>query len=334
MIEEKLEIVIPTYNRGNFLDETLNSLFNSPLKNCKITIRDNASIDNTPEICDKYSKLFNNFSIIRNDVNIGGNANILRSYEKASFPYVWVLADNDLLNFDHCDEFINAIESDKYDLIICSSSWYVHRKYGNPTFDDDGVFELIKESKSENNYLENNAQDLALILKKYFFIITTFIPSTIYRTSIINDETLIKAYDYISISHPQFAFINKSLNENLLTYKTKKDLVLIQENPDDWEIGHFSWFTRYLECATLIEDKKFQKYMIQIYDWVLYPILARLIVAKAMDERNLRENVFGLVATMLKLKGVLIGFLYSIVILLAYFVPKKICEVLVKLRFG
>ena len=27
MIEEKLEIVIPTYNRGNYLDKTLNSLF-------------------------------------------------------------------------------------------------------------------------------------------------------------------------------------------------------------------------------------------------------------------------------------------------------------------
>lgn len=335
MIEEKLEIVIPTFNRGDYLDITLNSLLNSPLKDCKITIRDNASSDNTPEICKKYAKLFINMQIIRNKENIGANANILRSYEGATYPYVWVLADNDKLNFDYCEEFINAIESEKYDLIICSSVWYVYHQNDNPTFEDNGVYELIEEQRiGENNYLENNAQDLALILKKYFFIITTFIPSTIYRTSIINDETLMKAYDYISLSHPHFAFVNKALNDNLLTYKTKNDLVLIQKNPDDWEIGDFCWFARYIECSTLIEDKRIQKYMFLFSDRLLYPILARIIVAKARDEENLRETVFGVVTTMLKLKGVLIGFLYSIVILLAYFVPKKICVFLVKLRFG
>ena len=45
--------------------------------------------------------------IIRNKKNIGGNANIIRCYEE-------VLADNDLLNFDNCDDLIDAIESEKY----------------------------------------------------------------------------------------------------------------------------------------------------------------------------------------------------------------------------
>lgn len=38
--------------------------------------------------------------IIRNKKNIGGNANIIRCYEEAEAIYVWVLADNDLLNFE------------------------------------------------------------------------------------------------------------------------------------------------------------------------------------------------------------------------------------------
>ena len=336
MIEEKLEIVIPTYNRGDFLDVTLNSLLNSPLKDCKITIRDNASLDNTPKICEKYSRLFSNLHIIRNNTNIGGNANILRSYEYATYPYVWVLADNDKLNFDNCDEFIEAIESEKYDLIICSSAWYVHyHNNDNPTFEDNGIYELIKEYKGDEiNYLENKAQDLALILKKDFFSITSFIPSTIYRTSIFDDETLIKAYDCISISYPHFAFIAKSLNDNLLTYKTKKDLVIIQKNPDDWEIGKFGWYTRYISCATLIEDKQIQKYAVQIYDRLLYPVLAQLIISKANGEDNIKNDVFDLISTFLKLKGVFIGVLYSICLLLTYFLPKKICEILVKIRFG
>ena len=122
MIEEKIEIVIPTFNRASYLNDTLQYLLDSPFKNCKITVRDNASPDETPKICEKYSKLFNNLHIIRNNKNIGGNANILRSYEQATYPYVWVLADNDYLNFDRCEDAIAAIESEKYDLIICNSS--------------------------------------------------------------------------------------------------------------------------------------------------------------------------------------------------------------------
>ena len=48
MIEDKIEIMIPTYNRANYLNDTLNALLNSPFKNCRITVRDNASLDNTP----------------------------------------------------------------------------------------------------------------------------------------------------------------------------------------------------------------------------------------------------------------------------------------------
>ena len=37
MIEDKFEIMIPTYNRASYLDYTLNKLLNSPFKDCKIT---------------------------------------------------------------------------------------------------------------------------------------------------------------------------------------------------------------------------------------------------------------------------------------------------------
>ena len=127
MIEDKIEILIPTYNRAQLLDNTLNSLLNSPFKDCKIIVRDDASVDETPEICEKYSKLFKNMKIIRNIKNRGLNANTLSSYAEATLPYVWILADNDFLNFDDCDDFIEAIESEKYDMILCSSSWYAYK---------------------------------------------------------------------------------------------------------------------------------------------------------------------------------------------------------------
>ena len=58
MIEEKMEIILITYNRSKYLDNTLNQFLNSPFKNCKFTVLDNCSPDNTPEICAKYENYF------------------------------------------------------------------------------------------------------------------------------------------------------------------------------------------------------------------------------------------------------------------------------------
>ena len=329
MIEDKIEIHIPTYNRAQLLDNTLNSLLNSPFKDCKIIIRDDASIDETPEICEKYSKLFKNVQIVRNRKNRGLNANTLRSYEEATLPYVWVLADNDFLNFDGCDDFIEAIESEKYAFILCSSSWYAYKDNKNPTFETArNIAEILELKSKSENYLENRAQDLVYMIEGYYFTITTFLPSTVYKTSFIDSASLKKCYDLVSLSLPHYALLSKAINENSLIYKTKKDVVLLKENPDDWDIGNFSFITRRLSCAYLIEEKKFVKYALQLINGrgLAYNLFSHIVVAKAINEEDFRTNVINLIATMYKLKGWFVGFLYHLLILCSYIIPKPICK--------
>lgn len=327
MIIKKLEIMIPTYNRANYLDYTLNSLLNSPFKDCKITVRDNASPDNTQEICEKYLPLFHNLKIIRNNKNIGGNANILRCYEEATFEYVWVLGDNDLLNFEDCDDFINAIESDKYELIICSSGIYPFTNNINATFDDEGLSELIMQNSDKPNYLENTSEELVSIIKNYYFSTASFISSFIYKTSLIDSTYLISGYNYISRSYPHFPLFVKALNENVLTYKTKKDVVLLQKNPDDAEVKPgLEFYARCLDCALLVEDKKFRKYASQLHaHGILYSIAGYMVFAKIYNEKNINYHILDLVNTLYKLKGLILGTFYFIFIILIYLIPKKLC---------
>lgn len=339
MIEDKIEIVMPTFNRAQYLDNTLSYLLNSPFKDCKITIRDNASTDETPEICSKYSKLFKNLQIIRNNKNIGGNANILMSYEQATYPYVWVLADNDYLTFDKCDDFIEAIESEKYDLIICNSALYTSEDSPNffPTTDDEPISEYIKRNTgNEKNYLENTTQELAYILKKHYFMIAGFVSSTIYKTSIIDSDILIQGSNYISQSYPHFPLIAKALNENRLTYKTKNDVVFLQENPDDSEIDYIIWYVRYLNCLTLIENKELRSYAEEHAGHKIYfEIPARIIYSKGRHVPGFnKELIFKLIKTMYDLRGWWNGFLYQIYIMVFYNIPTPICEYYVKKRGG
>lgn len=335
MIEDKIEIVIPTYNRANYLNNTLNYLLHSPFKDCKITIRDNASPDETPKICEKYLKLFKNMQIIRNNKNIGGNANVLRSYEKATYPYVWVLGDDDYLNFDRCDDFIKAIESEKYDLIICSSERYTGENSLNiyPTIDDEPISEYIKRKKDNDaNYLENTTQELALIIKTYYFSINGFISSTIYKTSIIDSNYLIQGSNFISRSFPHFPLIIKSLNENLLTYKTRYDVVFRQMN-DDGEVEGLELYSRYLDCLHLIKNKQIRSYAEKLSGDKLYlQIGARIIYSKAKEEPNLKNTILSLIKTMYELRGWFKGFLYQIYIMIFYSIPRPLCKYYVKKR--
>lgn len=338
MIEDKIEIVIPTYNRANYLNDTLNYLLNSPFKDCKITIRDNASPDDTPKICEKYSKLFKNINIIRNKKNIGGNANVLRCYEQATYPYVWVLADNDYLNFDRCDDFIEAVESEKYDLIICNSALYTAEDSPNhfPSIEDESISEYIRrKSNDKPDYLENTTQELASIIQKHYFMIAGFISSTVYKTSLITTEILIQGSNYISRSYPHYPLIAKSLNENLLTYKTKYDVVYLQKNPEDSEIKGIQWYNRYLDCLSLIDDKKLRSYAEKHGGHEIYlDLAASIIYAKGKHDIHLKKGTFNYIKIMYQLRGWCKGFLYQIYIMLLYCIPTTFCEYYVKKREG
>ena len=104
--------------------------------------------------------------------------------------------------------------------------------------------------------------------------------------------------------------------------------MLKEKNPDDWEINQFSWYVRYIRCALDIKDRKIQQYMVQCkYDQsFMYTSLAQIILAKAESDENLKEEIFDLIGTILKLKGIIKGFFYSIYLLLGYYlIPKRIC---------
>ena len=55
-MEELISIITPTYNCGNFIGETIESVINQTYKNWEMIIVDDCSTDNTKEIVDNYSK--------------------------------------------------------------------------------------------------------------------------------------------------------------------------------------------------------------------------------------------------------------------------------------
>jgi glycosyltransferase involved in cell wall biosynthesis len=92
-----LSICIPTYNRPDKIEHALRSLVElEGINLINIIVIDNYSDIEVKNIYEDIDCKLTNIRIIRNSVNIGGGANILRCIEFARTDWVWLLGDDDV----------------------------------------------------------------------------------------------------------------------------------------------------------------------------------------------------------------------------------------------
>jgi glycosyltransferase involved in cell wall biosynthesis len=197
-----LEICIITYNRASYLERTLKSLLESPFRHVKINILDNCSSDSTPEIIAQYRIKYPNIHLLRHHKNIGGLGNIMRAMETPIARYSWILCDDDILNFEHADDLIDALQSDAYDSIIVGVPGNLPFKWGTKS-----NFKLLFE------------------LNANFFRVLSFLPSTIYRTSLLSDRVIQKGYYIVGDWFPHMAISGYMLHINASIYTVVMPLV-------------------------------------------------------------------------------------------------------------
>jgi abequosyltransferase len=94
-----LTIAIPTYNRARYLKELLSVLFDQLVAEPRVEliISDNASPDETPVIIQEFQKLGLPLRNIRNQINIGADANFQQCFEQARGKYFWLFGDDDII---------------------------------------------------------------------------------------------------------------------------------------------------------------------------------------------------------------------------------------------
>jgi glycosyltransferase involved in cell wall biosynthesis len=95
MSTSTLQVIIPAFNAGPFLAETLDSVLAQDCGNVEVTVLDNASTDDTPRVLERYRD--RGVRHVRNPSNIGSNANHNFALRFASADYVKLLSADDVL---------------------------------------------------------------------------------------------------------------------------------------------------------------------------------------------------------------------------------------------
>ena len=114
-----LTFAIPTYNRSGFLRQLLDSVSEQVRSDARVEllISDNASTDGTSVLVEEVVRTGVPITYIRNETNIGPDANFLQCYERASGKYVWIMGDDDIVAQGAIKRILEYLTEDEYDLV-------------------------------------------------------------------------------------------------------------------------------------------------------------------------------------------------------------------------
>lgn len=186
-----VSICIPTYDRADLLDYTLERL--SPIKDCgwpvEIVISDNGSADHTPAMIASHIARNPLIRAFRMPENRSAGANWLNAFWKAKGELMVYLADDDSLIFDNLFQHFSRLERDK-DLVAIFTDWIA--------WDDQAEQEIHRHyaGLTEFTSFESTAP-LSLIN----FMLQRFYPPEI---GVYRREALIRAHSFHSRSLPYY----------------------------------------------------------------------------------------------------------------------------------
>lgn len=106
--KDLLTIGIHAYNEGKYLRRTIESCVNQA---GKVLVSDNASTDNTQEICEELAKKYPNLIYRRHKENIGATANYLSNVEAAKTKYFMMLGAHDYLDDSYTKHMLHILEN-------------------------------------------------------------------------------------------------------------------------------------------------------------------------------------------------------------------------------
>lgn len=114
-MKKKLSILIPTYNRYQYLETCLNSIFSqiddTNKDKIEIIVSNNASTDNTIEIMKKYGSYEEiSYKYTTNKINLGPDGNFYKLYCMSKGEYCWILGDDEVLLDGSLNYILELIE--------------------------------------------------------------------------------------------------------------------------------------------------------------------------------------------------------------------------------
>lgn len=105
-----VSVIMPTYNCGKYIEDSIKSVINQTITDWEIQIIDDCSTDDTFEIIDPYLSMYKNIHYYRLPENSGPAVARTEGIKRATGKYVAFLDSDDLWNKDKLEKQIAFME--------------------------------------------------------------------------------------------------------------------------------------------------------------------------------------------------------------------------------
>jgi len=225
----KVSIGMPVYNGGDEICKALDSLLSQTYSNYELIISDNASTDDTKEICQQYSQNDSRIRYIRNNENQGPIKNFEYVLIQSTGEYFMWAAHDDVWDKRFIELAVEELDwSNKTTVAVGCEAQYTINKVKQPFFHEGKAF-YDKEFSSDF--------DRIIYVLKYSY--GNMFYSLYRREALFKDgQTYYSMFSHVSLNEiPLFIFVaskgNWKILPEVLFYKETNIATYIQAR---WEV--------------------------------------------------------------------------------------------------
>lgn len=160
MYNPLVSVCIITYNSGNYVVETLESIKAQTYKNIELIISDDCSKDNTVNIVEHWiNKNATSFNItpklIKSPQNTGVSANLNRAITASCGTWIKSLAGDDLLTNDSIEKFVSYISIHNECQICLSRLELFPKNHHNDKIENylESIYNVLKTNNRQRQYI-------------------------------------------------------------------------------------------------------------------------------------------------------------------------------------
>ena len=150
-----VSIIIPTFNRGHLLGETLDSISAQSYPNWECIIVDDGSSDFTAELVEFYLERDSRFCYYQRPEKRPKGANACRNYgfEKSIGEFIQWFDSDDLMTPDFLKTKINAALSGDFDYVITKTECFRNDPAGNVVHRNENYYRFEEYPITNYNYV-------------------------------------------------------------------------------------------------------------------------------------------------------------------------------------
>ncbi len=123
-----ISVVMPVYNAGDFLVESIQSILKQTFKSLEFIIYDDASSDKTSKILKQFSRKDKRVRIFKNERRLGVSATMKKALEKVRGDYIARMDADDIAMSRRLEKQINYLKNHERTVAIGAQCYVIDKK--------------------------------------------------------------------------------------------------------------------------------------------------------------------------------------------------------------